>query len=102
MTGAGVVRSPPGATPVVKEMLSVWLGAAQVTRGKPDGYSTKDVALAPSGKLWQVRTNCHRPGRGTPLMVSLTATPDRHTLLILSARSWQGCCMGLHAGPAQV
>ena len=59
MMGAGVARSPPGATPVVKEMLSVWLGAAQVTRGKPEGYSTREDALAASGNLQQVWTNCH-------------------------------------------
>lgn len=54
MMGAGAARSPPGATPVVKETLSVWLGAAQVTRGKPDGYSTRGAAVAAGGNLRQV------------------------------------------------
>ena len=43
-----------------------------------------------------------QPDSGTPLMVSPTAAPERQNLLSLLARSWQECCMGLHAGPAQV
>lgn len=63
----------------------------------------------PSGALQWLRVEicgkCEQtvmiqPDLGTPLMVSLTAAPDRQILLSLSARSWQGCCMGLHAGPA--